>query len=39
VTAAIRGAIAVTVSQTTGTVRVFRDGQIILELRQTSRRV
>ncbi|MCX5730091.1 MAG: diadenylate cyclase [Deltaproteobacteria bacterium] len=39
VTATIRGAIAVTVSQTTGTVRVFRDGQIILELRQTSRRV
>ena len=39
VTATIRGAIAVTVSQTTGTVRVFRDGQIILELRQTARRL
>ena len=39
VTATIRGAIAVTVSQTTGTVRVFRDGQIILELRQAARRL
>jgi diadenylate cyclase len=39
VTATIRGAIAVTVSQTTGTVRVFRDGQVILELRQTARRL
>jgi diadenylate cyclase len=39
VTATIRGAIAVTVSQTTGTVRVFRDGQIILELRQSARRL
>jgi len=38
-TATIRGAIAVTVSQTTGTVRVFRDGQIILELRQSARRL
>ncbi len=38
-TASIRGAIAVTVSQTTGTVRVFRDGQIILELRQSARRL
>jgi DNA integrity scanning protein DisA with diadenylate cyclase activity len=32
-------AIAVTVSQTTGTVRVFREGEIILELRQRIRRV
>jgi diadenylate cyclase len=39
VTATIRGAIAVTVSQTTGTVRVFRDGQVILELRQSARRL
>jgi DNA integrity scanning protein DisA with diadenylate cyclase activity len=39
VTATIRGAIAVTVSQTTGTVRVFRDGRIILELRQSARRL
>ncbi len=38
-TAAIPGAIAVTVSQTTGTVRVFRDGEIALELRQTARRL
>jgi len=38
-TAAIPGAIAVTVSQTTGTVRVFRDGAIALELRQTARRL
>ena len=28
--------VAVTVSQTTGTVRVFRDGEIVLELRQTA---
>jgi diadenylate cyclase len=33
------GSVAVTVSQTTGTVRVFREGQIKLELRQTARRV
>jgi diadenylate cyclase len=39
VTAAIPGAIAVTVSQTTGAVRVFRDGEIALELRQTARRL
>jgi diadenylate cyclase len=39
VTATIRGAIAVTVSQTSGTVRVFRDGQVILELRQAARRL
>ena len=32
-------AIAVTVSQTTGTVRVFREGEIVLELRQKLRRV
>jgi diadenylate cyclase len=32
-------AIAVTVSQTTGTVRVFREGEIVLELRQRMRRV
>ncbi|HYG66815.1 MAG TPA: diadenylate cyclase [Anaeromyxobacteraceae bacterium] len=32
-------AIAVTVSQTTGTVRVFRAGDIVLELRQRVRRV
>jgi hypothetical protein len=38
-TAAVRGAIAVTVSQTTGTVRVFRDGEIALELRQSARRL
>lgn len=38
-TAAIPGAIAVTVSQTTGTVRVFRDGEIALELRQNARRL
>lgn len=36
---AVTGAVAVTVSQTTGTVRVFRDGQIVLELRQTARRI
>jgi DNA integrity scanning protein DisA with diadenylate cyclase activity len=39
VTATIPGAIAVTVSQTTGTVRVFRDGEIVLELGQTARRI
>jgi DNA integrity scanning protein DisA with diadenylate cyclase activity len=38
-TAAVPGASAVTVSQTTGTVRVFRDGEIALELRQTARRL
>ncbi len=32
-------AIAITVSQTTGTVRVFREGEIVLELRQKIRRV
>jgi DNA integrity scanning protein DisA with diadenylate cyclase activity len=32
-------AIAVTVSQTTGAVRVFREGEIVLELRQRMRRV
>jgi diadenylate cyclase len=31
--------IAVTVSQTTGTVRVFKQGEIVLELRQKLRRV
>ncbi len=31
--------IAITVSQTTGTVRVFREGEIALELRQKLRRV
>ncbi|MFT3917018.1 MAG: diadenylate cyclase [Anaeromyxobacteraceae bacterium] len=31
--------VAVTVSQTTGTVRVFREGGIVLELRQRLRRV
>jgi DNA integrity scanning protein DisA with diadenylate cyclase activity len=38
-TAAVPGAVAVTVSQTTGTVRVFRDGEIALELRQNARRL
>jgi DNA integrity scanning protein DisA with diadenylate cyclase activity len=33
------GAVAITVSQTTGTVRVFRQGEIVLELRQRIRRV
>jgi DNA integrity scanning protein DisA with diadenylate cyclase activity len=33
------GAIAVTVSQSTGTVRVFRDGEVILELNQVARRM
>ncbi len=32
-------AIAITVSQTTGTVRVFKQGEIVLELRQKVRRV
>ncbi len=32
-------AVAITVSQTTGTVRVFREGEIVLELRQRIRRV
>jgi DNA integrity scanning protein DisA with diadenylate cyclase activity len=32
-------AIAITVSQTTGTVRVFREGETVLELRQKVRRV
>jgi DNA integrity scanning protein DisA with diadenylate cyclase activity len=32
-------AIAISVSQTTGTVRVFREGRIVLELHQTARRV
>ena len=32
-------AIAITVSQTTGAVRVFREGEIVLELRQRVRRV
>jgi DNA integrity scanning protein DisA with diadenylate cyclase activity len=32
-------AIAVTVSQTTGAVRVFKEGEIVLELRQRMRRV
>jgi DNA integrity scanning protein DisA with diadenylate cyclase activity len=31
--------IAITVSQTTGTVRVFKQGEIVLELRQKLRRV
>jgi DNA integrity scanning protein DisA with diadenylate cyclase activity len=31
--------VAVTVSQTTGTVRVFKGGEIVLELRQTARRM
>ncbi len=31
--------IAITVSQTTGTVRVFKEGEIVLELRQRLRRV
>jgi len=31
--------IAITVSQTTGTVRVFKEGEIVLELRQKLRRV
>ncbi|HEY7725105.1 MAG TPA: diadenylate cyclase [Anaeromyxobacteraceae bacterium] len=32
-------AIAITVSQTTGTVRVFKGGEIALELHQTARRI
>jgi diadenylate cyclase len=32
-------AIAITVSQTTGTVRVFKEGDIVLELHQTARRI
>jgi diadenylate cyclase len=32
-------AIAITVSQTTGTVRLFKEGEIVLELRQKLRRV
>ncbi len=32
-------ALAITVSQTTGTVRVFKSGEIVLELRQTARRI
>jgi len=32
-------AVAITVSQTSGTVRVFRDGENVLELRQRIRRV
>jgi DNA integrity scanning protein DisA with diadenylate cyclase activity len=32
-------AVAITVSQTTGSVRVFREGEIVLELRQKLRRV
>jgi DNA integrity scanning protein DisA with diadenylate cyclase activity len=32
-------AVAITVSQTSGTVRVFREGEIVLELRQRIRRV
>ena len=33
------GAIAVTVSQSTGCVRVFRGGNVILELNQVARRM
>ncbi len=32
-------AIAITVSQTTGTVRFFKEGEIVLELHQTARRI
>jgi diadenylate cyclase len=32
-------AVAITVSQTTGTVRVFKSGEIVLELHQTARRI
>ncbi len=32
-------AVAITVSQTSGTVRVFKDGEIVLELHQTARRI
>ena len=33
------GAISVTVSQSTGTVRVFQDGEVALELHQVARRI
>jgi DNA integrity scanning protein DisA with diadenylate cyclase activity len=32
-------AVAITVSQTTGAVRVFKGGEIVLELHQTARRI
>ncbi len=32
-------AVAITVSQTTGTVRFFKEGEIVLELHQTTRRI
>jgi diadenylate cyclase len=32
-------AVGITVSQTTGTVRVFKEGKIVLELHQTARRI
>jgi diadenylate cyclase len=32
-------AVAITVSQTTGTVRFFKEGEIVLELHQTARRI
>jgi DNA integrity scanning protein DisA with diadenylate cyclase activity len=32
-------ALAISVSQTTGTVRVFKGGEIVLELHQTARRI
>jgi hypothetical protein len=32
-------AVAITVSQTSGTVRVFKEGEIVLELHQTARRI
>jgi len=32
-------AVAITVSQTTGTMRFFKDGEIVLELHQTARRI
>jgi DNA integrity scanning protein DisA with diadenylate cyclase activity len=32
-------AVAITVSQTTGTVRFFQGGEIVLELHQTARRI
>jgi DNA integrity scanning protein DisA with diadenylate cyclase activity len=32
-------ALAITVSQTTGAVRVFKEGEIVLELHQTARRI
>jgi DNA integrity scanning protein DisA with diadenylate cyclase activity len=32
-------AVAITVSQTTGAVRVFKGGEIVLELHQTGRRI